>query len=957
MPDATTAADTNNIRSNSPIMDKTPISVGKGMRRRSSASSIKPLGSSISRAESNSSLSRAGGAASSANNNNHLPSTPSQLLIQPLLDDTPSFSDPPSSSPRIDNFNATNSFINSRYSKISRSKPHNNNEQVNKIQTDLQNLAHRRKLPRPLPPSKCPLLCVFYAEFDIVIGPTVCFQAPNKFMHFDVNVGFEDVHQALEETFQSVKNSQKTDCEKKQSAAVNSDDYWNWSPTKEKESDTDQASQATLPSSSHVLDDKKIGQAATDSANDGSPNNNNTLSSSAKESKTTNGASQPAPNDVTTNTPTSTPVPSTHHHHHRSPSYASSKGTMVSNPTTHEGDTSTIDTELLANSIFAATSEYIITGNELANQTITVSTHGMHILSRPMIICDTQRYERNSLLFAVGFVLRRNQDPRPYWPVLSNLSFTLRDMEVESEFLSNQRTRPQIQYLLEDILLSLNSKQRDCHLLLDDANLLNLRLFRPPPPPTPPVSDHTVPILLRPEWQVQMFDWDLTINWIIPHIDGCKYLKQIAQSSEVDMELVRACLRVLRHHGVLAHVDIFRYSNVYESTPFGTELLKTKEGDNLLREAYIYAVKSNNVQKAHKARGGRFGGDLSPSVMSTSPFTLAASGRLHPQMNSVNSLDLSVNGTSSSFGWSSAVTGRARRMEETSSSFPSRTGHLTIAEEDESGEEKLPPESLSTSAGAASATAKRSNDVTFREAEPMKNALAQIYASCDRSRSFGEILVEKVAMGTVTSNTSKKASTPAQNEKIEWKAVFDHFDHRRMITFGIIRGLIKRVHQYPLAYEISDKKDDNTEADNGDPVDDQSNMAASMAASDPFGFDLHSHRKASMADSIDISLVAAEAATAAQNHLDDGSRSRTPSYAASPLLQGIQALPFDRQSRRKPTKKKPSIEAIALAMNGMRCDDELSCMFDTPVEKLVEAVEKTGRWNVISVFSCTNEVN
>lgn len=925
---ATAAADTNNVNS--------PISVGKGVtKRRSSAASIKPLGSSISRAESNSSLSRAC-SASSANNN--LPSSPSQLLLQPLLDDT-QVSDPPSSSPRIDNFNTTNSLTNQRYSKISRSKPPNN-EQANKIQTDLQNLAHRRKLPRPLPPSKCPLLCVFYAEFDIVIGPTVCFQAPNKFMHFDVNVGFDEVHQALEETFQSVKNSQ-TDCEKKQSA-VNSDDYWNWSPTKDKESDTDQASQATLPSSSH-LDDKRVGQAASDLANDDSPNNNNALSASVKESKTTNGTSQPGPNDGTINTPSNTPSQSTHHH--RSPSFASSKGTMMSNPTNHEGDTSTIDTELQANSIFAATSEYIITGNELANQTITVSTHGMHILSRPMIICDTQRYERNSLLFAVGFVLRRNQDPRPYWPVLSNLSFTLRDMEVESQFLSNQSTRPQIQYLLEDILLSLNSKQRDCHLLLDDANLLNLRLFRPPPPPTPPVSDHTVPILLRPEWQVQMFDWDLTINWIIPHIDGTKYLKQIAQSSEVDMELVRACLRVLRHHGVLAHVDIFRYSNVYEITPFGTELLKTEEGDNLLREAYTYSVKSNNMQKAHKARGGRLSGDLSPCAMSTSPFALTASGRLYPQMNSINSLDLSVNGSSSSFGWSS-VTGRARRMEETSSSFPSRNGHLTIAEEDENGEDKMPPENLSTSAGAE--TSKRSNDVAFREIEPMKNALAQIYASCDRRKSFGEILVEKVSMGTVTSSTTKKASAPAQNESIEWKAVFEHFDHRRMITFGIIRGLINRVHQYPLAYEIADKIDD-TDAGIGDPADDQSNMAAS----DPFGFDLHSQRKAS----VDISLVAAEAATAAQNHLDDGSRSRTPSYTASPLVQGIPALPLDRHSKRKPTKKKPSIEAIALAMNGMRCDDELSCMFDTPVEKLVEAVEKTGRWNVISVFSYSNEVN
>lgn len=785
-------------------------------------------------------------------------------------------------------------------------------------------------------------------------------------MHFDVNVKFEEVHQALEETFQSVKDSQMDNENNKKDEYWNwspkKDDYWNWSPNKEKveqedddDGDTvDQASQATLPTSSH-LDDKKssIGQAAAAAADA----DNKAQSTSDKESRTVIDASSQsttANNDVTS-------APSTARHQ-RTPSHASSsKNTMTSNPTTtHEGDTSTIDTELLANSIFAATSEYIITGNELANQTITVSTHGMHILSRPMIICDTERYERNSHLFAVGFVLRRNVDPRPYWPVLSNLSFTLRDMEVESEFLSNERTRPQIQYLLEDVLLSLNSKQRDCHLLLDDANLLNLRLFRPPPPPTPPVSDYTVPILLRPEWQVQMFDWDLTINWIIPHIDGCKFLKQIAQSSEVDMELVRACLRVLRHHGVLAHVDIFRYSNVYESTTLGKELLKSKEGENLLREAYIYAVKSKNVQKRDRIRGGRMGSasDLSPSVMSSSPFTLTTSGRLHhPHINSVNSLDLSNHGhgpISNSLGWTSAVVGWARRMDETSSSFPSRTGHHTIAEEEESGDERAaPPENLSTSADALGAAPKRSfNDATLKEIEPMKNALAQIYASCDRSMSFGETLMKKVSIGNVAAS-GKKASTSTPTENLEWKTAFEYFDHRRLITFGVIRGLIKRIHRYPLAYEIIGDKHDATEDDNdGNPVEVQS----AMAASDPSEFDefdLHSQRKASIAESIDISVVAAEAATTAQSILDDGSRSLHSSFPASPLLQGISALPFDRQSRKRPTNKKHSIEAIALAMNGMRCDDELSCMFDTPVEKLVEEVEKTGRWSVISVFSCT----
>ena len=61
-------------------------------------------------------------------------------------------------------------------------------------------------------------------------------------MHFDVNVGFEEVHQALEETFQSLMSSQKQH-EGEKLTDFNSDDYWNWSPTKERENyDAEQSS-------------------------------------------------------------------------------------------------------------------------------------------------------------------------------------------------------------------------------------------------------------------------------------------------------------------------------------------------------------------------------------------------------------------------------------------------------------------------------------------------------------------------------------------------------------------------------------------------------------------------------------------------------------------------------------------------------------------------------------------
>ena len=160
--------------------------------------------------------------------------------------------------------------------------------------------------------------------------------------------------------------------------------------------------------------------------------------------------------------------------------------------------------------IFNSCSEYIITGNELTGNILNLSTHQCHILTRPTAISN-EKYERNALLFCVGFVLRRTEDPRPFRPVLAKVATTLRDIEVESQFLSKadaKGKRPQIRTLLTNILISLNSESCECNLLLGKADLLNLKLFRPPRIPAIPVQDHAVPILLRRDWQVQTVSID-----------------------------------------------------------------------------------------------------------------------------------------------------------------------------------------------------------------------------------------------------------------------------------------------------------------------------------------------------------------------------------------------------------------------------------------------------------------
>ena len=84
--------------------------------------------------------------------------------------------------------------------------------------------------------------------------------------------------------------------------------------------------------------------------------------------------------------------------------------------------------------IFDSLSEYIITGGSGQDEALTgniihISTHHMHVLTRPTSISD-EKYERNSLLFCVGFVLRREKDPRPFRPILSKLALTLRGTTV-----------------------------------------------------------------------------------------------------------------------------------------------------------------------------------------------------------------------------------------------------------------------------------------------------------------------------------------------------------------------------------------------------------------------------------------------------------------------------------------------------------------------------------------------
>lgn len=335
-------------------------------------------------------------------------------------------------------------------------------------------------------------------------------------------------------------------------------------------------------------------------------------------------------------------------------------------------------------SIFGSTCDYIITGNELAGEIINLSTHNMHILARPTVITN-ERYERNSLLFCVGFVLRRTEDPRPFRPVLSKWADTLHRLEVEDFFLTNRKSR--LQAILMGLLIRLNSGE--CTLLLHNDSALHLKLYRPLNTVAAPVADHDVPVLLRKDWQVQMFDWDLAINWVVNNIDGVSHAKAISSKSEVDPEMVRACLRVLRHHNVVTLVDMFFYSNRYEPTG------KQMDGRSL-QEALDYVCKRRGIDDSEK-----------------------------------------------SLAWGDA---------------PHR------------GDWKKG-----------------------------KVTLVELYNSFDRCETLAEVFCQKVKEGSHVDDT--------KTQRLDWKGTLSEIDHRRFVTFGVMHGLIKRVHNYPFAIVLKKRND------------------------------------------------------------------------------------------------------------------------------------------------------
>ncbi|KAF0286928.1 GATOR complex protein NPRL2 [Amphibalanus amphitrite] len=142
-------------------------------------------------------------------------------------------------------------------------------------------------------------------------------------------------------------------------------------------------------------------------------------------------------------------------------------------------------------------------------------------------------------------------------------------MEHECGLLSAADAQTKMAAVMEQMLQGLNSVGHAV-LSVDGSVPVHLKVVRTPPAPDH-VADHHVPVWVgrRPP---RLDHWDMTSQQIIPHIKGVAHVLKISALADVEVQLVKACVRNLLYYGLVELTSIFQYSNTYVVTPDITRL-------------------------------------------------------------------------------------------------------------------------------------------------------------------------------------------------------------------------------------------------------------------------------------------------------------------------------------------------------------------------------------------------
>ncbi|KAJ5911762.1 Nitrogen permease regulator [Penicillium subrubescens] len=215
---------------------------------------------------------------------------------------------------------------------------------------------------------------------------------------------------------------------------------------------------------------------------------------------------------------------------------------------------------------FSDVSFFVIPRQELCGNLLQVCTNGYRILGYP-ICMKSDRYSRNEFIFNFCIVLAEEEDFSQYKSVVQKLADLMHALEEQNGFLSRDfsKTGEGKVYSLCEMLMEDLNNYCECMIPIDELNTLNIKLF-PIYPSPPPVKAWQVP-LFTVRYQAFMDEnWDLSLQRIVPHINGVNSVRIISILADTDFSLTCRAIRHLLYYGCLFLLDIFSFSAIYAPT-------------------------------------------------------------------------------------------------------------------------------------------------------------------------------------------------------------------------------------------------------------------------------------------------------------------------------------------------------------------------------------------------------
>ncbi|KAL5339088.1 nitrogen permease regulator 2-domain-containing protein [Aspergillus crustosus] len=226
---------------------------------------------------------------------------------------------------------------------------------------------------------------------------------------------------------------------------------------------------------------------------------------------------------------------------------------------------------------FSDISFFVIPRQELCGNLIQVCTNGYRILGYP-ICMKSPRYDRNEFIFNFCVVLAEEEDFNSYKSVVQKLADLMHGLEEQNGFLSRDHSKSgegKVYSLCETLMEDLNN-YCECMIPIDELNTLNIKLF-PVYPNPPPVRAWQVPLFTVRYQAFLDENWDLTMQRIVPHINGVNSIRIISLLADTDFSLTCRAIRHLLYYGCLILLDIFSFSAMYAPTALFSSTIAADE--------------------------------------------------------------------------------------------------------------------------------------------------------------------------------------------------------------------------------------------------------------------------------------------------------------------------------------------------------------------------------------------